>query len=69
MKKQYIKPEIEVYDLEDVPMVLCSSPGVNYDGNITKPSSSSDIEYEDAGGAFAPPKPTIFGREIEDTDI
>lgn len=50
-------------------MVLCSSPGVNYDGNINKPSSSSDIEYEDAGGAFAPPKPTIFGREIEDTDI
>lgn len=31
MKKQYVKPEIEVYDLEDVPMVLCSSPGVNYD--------------------------------------
>ena len=29
MKKQYVKPEIEVYDLEDVPMVLCSSPGVN----------------------------------------
>ena len=28
MKKQYVKPEIEVYDLEDVPMVLCSSPGV-----------------------------------------
>lgn len=48
MKKQYVKPEIEVYDLEDVPMVLCSSPGVNYDGNINKPSSSSDIEYEDA---------------------
>ncbi len=69
MKKQYVKPEIEVYDLEDVPMVLCSSPGVNYDGNINKPSSSSDIECEDAGGAFAPPKPTIFGREIEDTDI
>ena len=37
MKKQYVKPEIEVYDLEDVPMVLCSSPGVNYDGNINKP--------------------------------
>lgn len=68
MKKQYVKPEIEVYDLEDVPMVLCSSPGV-YDGNINRPTSSSDIEYEDAGSALAPPKPTIFGREIEDTDI
>lgn len=69
MKKQYVKPEIKVYDLEDVPMVLCSSPGVYDEGNINKPSSSSDIEYEDAGGAFAPPKPTIFGREIKDHDI
>ena len=69
MKKQYVKPEIEVYELEDVPMVLCSSPGVCGDGNVQRPGSSSDIEYEDAGAAFAPPKPTIFGREIEDHDI
>ena len=68
MKKQYIKPEITVYEPEDVPMVLCSSSDV-YDGNINRPTSSSDIEYEDAGSAFAPPKPTIFGREIKDHDI
>lgn len=69
MKKQYIKPEIKVYDLEEIPMVLCSSPGVYDDGNIKTPTTSSDIEYEDAGSAFAPPKPTIFGREIKDHDI
>ena len=69
MKKQYIKPEITVYDLEEIPMVLCSSPGVCDDGNIKTPSSCSDIEYEDAGSAFVPPKPTIFGREIKDHDI
>ena len=26
MKKQYVKPEIEVYDLEDVPMVSTKMP-------------------------------------------
>ena len=28
MKKNYVKPDIKVYDIEKYPMLICTSPGV-----------------------------------------
>ena len=27
MKKNYVKPDIKVYDIEKYPMLICTSPG------------------------------------------
>ena len=54
MKKNYVKPDIKVYDIEKYPMLICTSPGevsVAFDDDTT-----DDIDFGNGtkeGGIFS----------------
>ena len=54
MKKNYVKPDIKVYDIEKYPMLICASPGafsVEFEDDTT-----DDIDFGNGtkeGGIFS----------------
>ena len=54
MKKNYVKPDIKVYDIEKYPMLICTSPGevrAEFDDDNT-----GDIDFGNGtkeGGIFS----------------
>lgn len=52
MKKNYVKPDIKVYDIEKYPMLICTSPvNVAFDDDTT-----DDIDFGNGtkeGGIFS----------------
>ena len=45
MKKNYVKPDIKVYDIEIYPMLICTSPGA-----VSAEVDNGSIDYGNSTG-------------------
>ncbi|MDD7246659.1 MAG: hypothetical protein PUH57_00735 [Prevotellaceae bacterium] len=45
MKKNYVKPDIKVYDIEKYPMLICTSPGA-----VSAEVDNGSIDYGNSTG-------------------